>query len=121
MKNCIVEYDEQDESTIVTPDSAQIPNYQPETPVSTLKTNFGKRKLVQNQNNMAKKTLRTQLGDARDTFTKLAERNAQHMDNISPSISQLASTKNKMAENDERRLTNEENMVSVIKLLIEKM
>jgi len=29
---------------------------------------------------LAKKTLRTQLGDARDTFTKLAERNSQHMD-----------------------------------------
>jgi len=41
--------------------------------------------------------------------------------NISLSISQLASAMNKMAENDERRLTNEENMVSVMKLLVEKM
>ncbi|XP_060856024.1 uncharacterized protein LOC132933764 [Metopolophium dirhodum] len=121
MDNFIDEYDEQEESIIATPDSAQISSYKPETPVSTLKTNLHKRKLVQNQNKTAKKTLRTQLGDARDTFTKLAERNAQHMDNISLSISQLASAMNKMAENDERRLTNEENMVSVMKLLIEKM
>lgn len=41
--------------------------------------------------------------------------------NISLSISQLASAMNKMAENDERRLKNEENMVSVMKLLVEKM
>jgi len=41
--------------------------------------------------------------------------------NISLSISQLASAMNKLAENDERRLTNEENMVSVMKLLVEKM
>jgi len=41
--------------------------------------------------------------------------------NISQSISQLAKAMNKMAENDERRLTNEENMVSVMKLLVEKM
>ncbi|KAL5236983.1 hypothetical protein ACI65C_004393 [Semiaphis heraclei] len=120
-ENFIFEYDEQEESIIKTSDSAQISSYQPEITVSTLKTNFRKRKLVQNQNNMAKKTLRTQLGDASDTFTKLAERNSQHMDNISLSISQLASAMNKMAENDERRLTNEENMVSVMKLLFEKM
>ncbi|CAI6357677.1 unnamed protein product [Macrosiphum euphorbiae] len=82
--------------------------------LSTLKTNFRKRILVQTLNNMAKKNLRTQLGDARNTFSKLAERNAQHMDNISLSISQLASDMNKMAENDERKLTNEENMVSVM-------
>lgn len=54
MENFIVEYDEQEESIIETPDSAQISSYQPETPVSTLKTNFRKRKLVQNQNNMGK-------------------------------------------------------------------
>ena len=34
---------------------------------------------------------------------------------------QMAAALNKMAENDERRLTNEENMVSVMKLLVEKM
>jgi len=40
--------------------------------------------------------------------------------NISLSISQLAEAMSRIAENDERRLRNEENMLSVMKLLVEK-
>jgi len=50
MENFIVEYDEEEESMIATPDSAQISSDKPETLVSTLKTNFRKRKLGENQN-----------------------------------------------------------------------
>jgi len=90
-----IEYELEEPTFITTLDSTQIPDNKSE-PASISKINNHKIKLILNKNNIAKKTLRTQLGDARDTFTKLAETNSQHLNNLSQSISQLASAMTRM-------------------------